>query len=205
MSQSEQRQRLSRDLIVQEGLNLLEDVGLAELSLRKLAGRLGVSTPTLYWYFANRQDLIDAMAVEVMGRMSQPPWASHGDPVGWRDWLRWLAEAARQAMLAHRDGALLLAMSSPSSRQWADVDRALPLLVRSGFSPPDAVAGIGTVMDFIVGGVLEEQQRDPIAEQAARSAGGQSGLPGGQPHPDSQGRFQLGLALILDGLGTRLA
>ena len=50
---------LSRDTVVRAALELLDEVGLADLTLRGVAERLGVQAPALYWHVRNRQDLID--------------------------------------------------------------------------------------------------------------------------------------------------
>ena len=42
-------------------LALLDEVGLDELTMRRLAQALGVRAGAIYWHFANRQDLEDAL------------------------------------------------------------------------------------------------------------------------------------------------
>jgi TetR/AcrR family transcriptional regulator, tetracycline repressor protein len=43
--------------------------GIEQLSMRKLAGELGVTPMALYWHFANRDALLDAMAEHVVGQL----------------------------------------------------------------------------------------------------------------------------------------
>jgi AcrR family transcriptional regulator len=52
---------LSRAVLVEAALGLVDDDGLGALNVRKLASRLGISTMTPYHYFAGKADLIDAM------------------------------------------------------------------------------------------------------------------------------------------------
>ena len=52
---------IDRDRIVEEALQLLNEVGIDKLSTRKLAERLGVQQPALYWHFKNRDDLVRAL------------------------------------------------------------------------------------------------------------------------------------------------
>lgn len=56
---------LTRDRIITEAMALIDELGLAGLTTRKLATRLGVSGPSLYNHFANMDELADA-AVDVM-------------------------------------------------------------------------------------------------------------------------------------------
>ena len=55
---------LAREDVVWAGLRLLDEVGLDNLSLRKLAKELGIQAPTLYWHFKNKQDLLDEMILK---------------------------------------------------------------------------------------------------------------------------------------------
>ena len=55
---------LDRQQVVDEALELLDDEGLDALSLRALAGRLGVQAPTLYWHIGSKAELLDALADE---------------------------------------------------------------------------------------------------------------------------------------------
>jgi TetR/AcrR family tetracycline transcriptional repressor len=43
-------------------LDVLDEVGIDGLTVRLLAGRLGVKSPALYWHLRNKQELLDAMA-----------------------------------------------------------------------------------------------------------------------------------------------
>ena len=52
------RAPLTRDVIVSQTLNLLDDQGLAGFRLKELAGRLNVTIPNLYRHFKNREDII---------------------------------------------------------------------------------------------------------------------------------------------------
>ncbi|MBU1305574.1 MAG: TetR family transcriptional regulator, partial [Alphaproteobacteria bacterium] len=51
---------IDRDRIIDEALLLLNEVGIDKLSTRKLAERLGVAQPALYWHFKNKSALLDA-------------------------------------------------------------------------------------------------------------------------------------------------
>jgi TetR/AcrR family tetracycline transcriptional repressor len=48
-------------------MSLVDAEGLDALTLRALAGRLGVQAPTLYWHVRNKAELLDALADRIMG------------------------------------------------------------------------------------------------------------------------------------------
>ena len=72
----EARRRSAREAIVDAAWQLVRDEGLAALSLRDLAKRAGITTPTIYAYFDSKNAIYDAMfgraATEFVDRMTQP-------------------------------------------------------------------------------------------------------------------------------------
>lgn len=56
--------KLSRGEVARAALALADRDGLEALSMRRLAGELGVGTMTLYGYFRDKEELLDAI-VEV--------------------------------------------------------------------------------------------------------------------------------------------
>lgn len=60
----ESRRRSAQSVIVQAAWSVVHEDGLAALSLRDLARRAGITTPTVYAYFASKNDIYDAMFCE---------------------------------------------------------------------------------------------------------------------------------------------
>src|SRR5947209_3552131 len=104
--------KLERRAVVRAALRLLDEVGLDGLSLRRLAAEVGVRAPALYWYFKNKQELLDEMAEAMLAGQAWPASPAPGQE--WSDWLAERARAHRRAMLAHRDGARLHAGTRPT-------------------------------------------------------------------------------------------
>jgi TetR/AcrR family tetracycline transcriptional repressor len=192
--------RVERDVVVRAALGLLDEVGLEGLSLRRLATRLGIQAPTLYWYFKSKQELLDQMAIAVM----QPPEGRDLPDPGatWDEWLAWMARGMRAAVLAHRDGALLAARARPTEEQWDALEFIVSALVTSGFSGDDAMRGIGALTNYVLGTALEEQQAGQ-AEEAGRRVD-----PARWPtlaaavtgDVDHEQRFEHGLRMLLAGM-----
>jgi TetR/AcrR family tetracycline transcriptional repressor len=57
---------LSRELLIETGLRLLDEVGLDGLSVRRLAAELGVRSPALYWHIKTKQELLEGMAAAII-------------------------------------------------------------------------------------------------------------------------------------------
>ncbi|GAB3430613.1 TetR family transcriptional regulator [Flindersiella endophytica] len=156
---------LDKRQIVSEAVALLDADGLDGVTLRKLAARLGVQQPTLYWYLPNKAALITAIADAVLEQqfpeMVPPKPEEH-----WQEWLAGLAEQLRRALLAHPDGARLISTSQLSLRMAAISELAISTLVAREVPLRQARLIVLTVEHFTVGHVLEEQTGRPTAESA---------------------------------------
>lgn len=77
MPTSDRSAPLSRERIVAEARVLLSEESLEQMSLRRLANRLGVTAPALYAYVVDKQDLLAAVAetgfAELLARFEQIP------------------------------------------------------------------------------------------------------------------------------------
>ena len=172
---------LDRDAIVEAAIDLLDAEGLDQLSTRKLAARLGVKGPSLYWHVKNMAELHTLIADRLLSDALPPPDA----PGDWKTWMADGARAYRRAALSHRDGARLLASARPTPERRAQRFTAnIARLQREGFSHHDARACFMVLSRFAMGWALGEQ-----------------GGPG--PTEASQADFEFGLAAMLDGLEAR--
>jgi TetR/AcrR family tetracycline transcriptional repressor len=199
---------ISRDEVVTAAIGLLDEAGLAALSLRRLAATLGVSAPTLYWHVTDKRALLDLMAERIVGEHRSPGAPTEGQP-----WWEWLAEQARtqyRALTAHRDAALVVAGNRPaSSTSIEHIEHTLGILVDGGLEAAEAMDAVFGVGHYVLGAALEAQAEaargdtptDPdlvarITELPHLRAVGRAGL-------DVERTFERGLACLIDGLRAR--
>ncbi|MGY1730203.1 TetR/AcrR family transcriptional regulator C-terminal domain-containing protein [Geodermatophilus sp. SYSU D01045] len=200
---------ISRDDVVRAAIAVLDDEGLAGLTLRGVAARLGVSAPTLYWHVRDKRHLLDLVADRVLAEVPESTRAPHpGEPV-WE----WLAEASRvrrALLLAHRDSVQVVAGNRPTEEALPGIERTLRVLVEAGLEPGEAVRVVTALGSFVLGDALETQTA--LDRPAGEPGGGPPGDPDVFPTlaaavPAAGGdeeRFEEGLALFLDGLRVRL-
>src|SRR4051794_2050186 len=81
---------LTRERIVDAGLALADEHGLEAVSMRRVAGELGVKAMSLYNHIAAKNDLLDGMLERVLGEVTLP--VAGGE---------WEAELRRCAMSLH--------------------------------------------------------------------------------------------------------
>ena len=105
-------ENLDRDTVLAAGLTLLRKVGMSGLTMRKLAAELDVKAPTLYWHFASKRALLDALAEAIatqgMAAVGAPEPGEH-----WSEWLARRARAFRETLLGYPDGGLIQAGTRP--------------------------------------------------------------------------------------------
>ncbi|WP_225731498.1 MULTISPECIES: TetR/AcrR family transcriptional regulator C-terminal domain-containing protein [unclassified Nocardia] len=188
---------LDRELIVRTALAQLDEVGLAALSLRRLAKDLEVHPSALYHHFQNKQDLLNEMARElvlsVVGEVGYPG-------ATWDTWLTHLARTQRRAIRSRRDGALLMIRARPDAEYQLDyLDQLFELLAAAGFSREQAGAAFIAVSNYTIGMTLPEQQREALTG-AARHLD----RPGVQSivaaSADADATFETGLRWLIDGM-----
>lgn len=170
---------------MEHALDVLDRHGLADLSMRRLAADLDVRPSALYWHFANKQTLLAAVADEVLRRGARPV------PDGpWDERVTAYALQLRDAMLAYRDGAELVAtVQAFGLGGEKPVARLVGLLGDDGFAEVAAT----TVLHFVLGHVSDEQ----MALQAS-SAGAIDDDP--LARTDT---FATGLGIVVAGIEVR--
>ncbi|MEV4317935.1 TetR/AcrR family transcriptional regulator [Actinocrispum sp. NPDC049592] len=130
------RRPLSRDLIVDTALRLLEKEGLDALSMRRVAQALDTGPASLYAHVRNRDELLELMFDRVLGTLEIP----EPDPERWREQLKALCLAQIQAMLAYPGlaQAVINAMIPIGPNAMRQGEGMLAVLRAGGLSERDA-------------------------------------------------------------------
>jgi AcrR family transcriptional regulator len=127
---------LSEELIVETALRLIEEHGADALSVRRLGRALGSDPSSLYRYFRHTDDLMLAIADELIGRTLRI-WRPTGD---WRADLRELGLRMHAGALAHARAAVLSSYRVTGRvHEIRAVEMALGVLRGAGFPDAEAV------------------------------------------------------------------
>lgn len=206
---------LRREQVVEAALELLDEVGLDGLTMRRLGEKLNVKAATLYWHIKNKQELLEAMAEAMLADCAaSPPRAAPG--------LARAIEVAgqlRAALLARRDGARVFGGTYVAQPNTLQISERLLAALREAGLPLRAVAwGAWTITYYVIGFTLEEQalvvragadpgKADPALFRGAVERGAYPHLAAALPHllsTDTDARFRYGLELLLKGLEAEL-
>src|SRR3954447_19587690 len=101
---------LTRELIVDAALALLERDGLQGLSMRRLAQELGSGAASLYWHVGDKEELLSLLLDRIVGEAQVP----EPDPENWQGTVKELARASRRLLSRRRDAAQLSLGRIPS-------------------------------------------------------------------------------------------
>lgn len=154
--------RLSTPEIVTTAIELADEQGLEELSMPKLATRLGVGTMTLYGYVQNKEDLLDRIAEQIFQGLDV---SSRDD---WRQGLDEFFSSFREAALAHPTLARLLATGRITIPAVFDIlEASFQQMIDDGTSIEDAVRTFYAALTYTIGFVLWEIPRARIQTEAA--------------------------------------
>jgi TetR/AcrR family tetracycline transcriptional repressor len=148
---------LTKPVIVQAALDLLDQAGMDGLTVRALASRLGVQAPALYWHVASKRALLDEMATQIWRRIGDVMAGLPAD-LPWREVMTIYAMTVRKELLGHRDGAKAFSGTTLTD---PDVVRrqegTFETLTRQGFTLPAAARGLLLFHNFTIGFCIEEQ------------------------------------------------
>jgi AcrR family transcriptional regulator len=139
------RRTLDQQQVVRAALELLDEVGLDELTMRRLADRLGVQAASLYRHVHNKDELLALLGDEISAEIPDPPTSR-----SWQERLTTMAWNVRRGLLAHRDAARVLASSPPvGPRRLRHIEVVLRVLREAGLSGRAAARAAYHLNNFV--------------------------------------------------------
>ena len=197
---------LDRERITEAAVELLDEVGLAGLSTRRLAAKLGVQSPSLYWHVRNKAALLDLVAEAVCAEAFVID-----ESLPWQEQLASGLRQFRDLLLAHRDVAELLRERPPTGpHRLGHIETTIRILLAAGFDEDEA-AGISRLLTAHVLNSVDQPQAEPDPEARAAVLELMADYPNLRrvapafARQSAQEVFDLGVEVILDGLAARVA
>jgi TetR/AcrR family transcriptional regulator, tetracycline repressor protein len=199
-------QQVSRNLVVETALRLVEENDISALTMRRLAAELGTAVTAIYWHVGNRDVLLDLLVdrllidmgkVTVSGRTPRARITSLA-----RQWRTRLWEHPHLIGLAHERGKTA-AMFEPMQAALATELAAVGLTGRA------AAPTISTLQFHVAASVVMQRTagRGPVSgitDPAAWPADRDEALVAELAKPlDYDATFELGLGALLDRLLPR--
>lgn len=182
--------------VVDAATTLLDNYGIADLSMRRLARELAVTPGALYWHFANKQELLGAVADRILAGVDDVS-------AQWGERVAAICGQLRDALLSHTDGAELVSASFAAGQSDA-MTQILAWLAdaaaEAGVDSGHAAVAARTVLYYVLGFTADEQSRLQWDAAGADLPDDQSVL-----GADPSRRFGFGVQLLVDGIAARRA
>lgn len=149
-------QRLTRDDVITQALQMIATDGLAAFSLRGLADALGVAPNALYNHVCDREDLLGAVTDRFVSGIRLPAGQQP-----WPDWVRTAAASLRSQLIAHPGlTELILARAGATAAGPGMLARFLDQLTSAGIHRALAHVAWHALLAVTVGSVAQEQAGD---------------------------------------------
>lgn len=208
---SQKRPRLNAERVLTGALALADEIGIDELTIRRLADALDVKPMTIYHHVPNKEAIIDGMVDLVFSEISNP------DPtLDWKPAVRERCVSARAVLARHRWAAAYMeSRTTPGPETLSHHDAVLGCL-RRGMSLEMTAHAYALLDAFVYGFALQEASLPATggADMAELADAIVDQFPPGaypnlveitvdhvlQPGYDFAKEFDFGLDLILDGL-----
>jgi AcrR family transcriptional regulator len=156
------KRRLSRARIVDAALTVIDEDGMAAVTMRGVAARLDVEAMSLYKHIDNRDALFDAVVERIVNELSDDDQIPH-HPDEWKPYLAEVARGIRRYARAHPHAFPLVA-TRPTQAPWINppmrslewIETFLRTLHEQGFTDAQVLFAYRTFNGYLLGSLLLE-------------------------------------------------
>jgi AcrR family transcriptional regulator len=143
---------LSKQRVVAEAMRLADREGVDGLSMRRLASALGAGAMSLYYYVANKDELLDAMIDVVFEEIELPP-----EGTDWQSAMRRRSVSAREVLARHPWAiGLMESRTTPGPANLRHREAVTACLRKAGFSVVMATHANWLLDSYVYGFALQE-------------------------------------------------
>lgn len=155
---------INRAAAVEASIEIIDQEGLDAFSLPRLATHLGVRAPSLYHHFADKNEILVAIARNIAGKSVIRPRRAPGPD--WPEYFVSLALNFRQSVLRHRNAAPILVEHLPRETLVGSFEDAARFLRDSGVPIRLHAQILDGIETLCIGAVLAEAVRKPRSRHA---------------------------------------
>lgn len=214
-----QQPQISEDKILEVSWELLGEEGIEKFSMRRLADRLGIQAPSLYWYFKSKQNLYQRLANQI-SKIILEEFHSDGN---WKEQMAGLAVTVRSVLSRYPCSTQLMMMTLPHEPDMIRfTNRMLLCMESTPLEQEQKLQAVLTLVNYVFYFVLDNYQHERnitavLKEQGVVPIGEMDGLLDSMSESEaglfrnlyksglfevmgSDGAFEFGLKLILLGI-----
>jgi TetR/AcrR family transcriptional regulator, tetracycline repressor protein len=208
------RPQLSREVVVEAALQVLDADGGEGLTMRRVADQIGVSASSLYGYVDNKEELVQLVLDRIFEEVEVPPTGGN-----WQETVKELARATLAMFRRHRGVAALSLGRVAVTPSMLTIGERLLAELRAAGMPDQVAAFVGDLGGLYIGAIAYELDMTPLADEGqkflAQFTAWMKSLPADQfPNTVAMAdtlaaggtdeRFEWGLDVLVRGLASYL-
>ena len=155
--------QIDRQSVLEAGLLLADENGLAAVTMQSVAEMLGVTPMALYHHVANKADLLDGLVELLLTDVPLPPATME-----WRERLAWMGRALRGTAQRHPAVFLLLLRRPATTAGALHVRDAVWAALREGGVAEPAVARTERVISTAILGFVASEAGGRFGSRSKR-------------------------------------
>lgn len=150
-----QQPQISEDKILEISWELLGEEGIEKFSMRRLADKLGIQAPSLYWYFKSKQTLYQRLANQI-SRIILDEFHTEGD---WKEQMEGLAVTVRSVLSRYPCSTQLMMMTLPHEPDMIRfTNRMLLCMESTPLEQEQKLQAVLTLVNYVFYFVLDDYQ-----------------------------------------------
>lgn len=177
--------QLTKEIIVDAALTILNEYGLGDLTIRRLTRYLGTAAGAMYWHYPSKQALLGAVADRILAPCTE--FSASGD---WRADTEAVAELLYSCLTAHRDGAEVVSAALATGTATVRPEQLLADVLENA---PEISPGTKSAADtasvlvyFILGATVDQQTASALALNGNKGTAGKSKADSTGPQASNQ-------------------
>jgi len=197
---------LTRDQVLDAGMQIVETEGIDQLTIRGLAGKLGVAATAIYWHVGDKRALLDGLAERVVAQLGEV--SVRGRTPASR--IISIVSSLREKLLERSDLVALVHRQGRTAALFQPARRVLVHeLTGAGVEGRDAALAVRALLDLAIGSVLLDRQleRQPVQRETPEELWSREGGPEAPEllehlsHPiNEEQSFRYTLAIVVEAV-----
>ncbi|WP_282936865.1 TetR/AcrR family transcriptional regulator C-terminal domain-containing protein [Paenibacillus sp. RC67] len=145
---------LDRARIVRTVLSMLQEEGLEQISMRKIADSLGVKAASLYYHVKDKEQLLHLLAEQISSEVEFPD-----EQLDWREQLRQWSLHFRRVLHLYQDSVQIMSATiAASPNRLSHIEFLFRILAESGFKESQ-IPWLASMLKSYIYGFIDEENR----------------------------------------------
>ncbi|WP_068397373.1 TetR family transcriptional regulator [Kribbia dieselivorans] len=154
------RPLISRQGAVEQAIALIDEEGLDQFSLPRLAKKMNVSAPSLYYHFADKDELLAEISRAILKEVDATPFS---EDLTWQEWAVAASLQTRRAILRHENAAPIVSRYPPRDTLTRAYEHSARYFTEHGVPPEDLALVLNGLERLTVGAATAEAMMDPAS------------------------------------------